>query len=101
MFEFEFFGTMGSRVQEEQTKRNVSKLREHAEELLREPRPSRLWLHFQLREDRLDRDLDNLGDALMPLYNGWFPGLGEVQLSKGPRRPCEKEYMWFCAHGQS
>jgi|SoiMethySBSTD1v2_1073268.scaffolds.fasta_scaffold178504_4 hypothetical protein len=92
-----YFGTIGSRVQEAQTKSNVAALRARANELKRGAKSTSLWLHFRLSSDRRDRDLDNLADALMPLFNGWFPGLTEIHLSKGPPQPGEIERMWLDA----
>lgn len=92
-----FFGTIGNRVQEAQTKENVAELRVRASALKDGVKPTILHLHFQLSSDRRDRDLDNLGDALMPLFNGWWPGLADIHLSKGPRQRGETETMWIAA----
>jgi hypothetical protein len=95
--EVPFFGTIGSRIQEAQTKANVATIRARAGELQRGVKPTSLRLHFQLSSARRDRDLDNLGDALMPLFNGWFPGLTEVRLTKGRPQGGETERMWISA----
>jgi hypothetical protein len=90
-----FFGTIGSQTQEDQTRKNVAELRARANALKLGAKPTSLWLHFQLSSNRRDRDLDNLADALMPLFNGWFPGLAEIHLSKGPAQSDEVETMWM------
>ena len=97
LFEFPYFGTIGSSVQEAQTKANVASLRLRADELTRHTRPTSLGLHFQLSTDRRDRDLDNLGDGLMPLFNGLFPGLVDIRLSKGPSQAGATERLWVSA----
>ncbi len=98
LLEVDFFGTIGSRKQEDETRKNLARLETRAEEIVREPSATSLWLHFQLSAERRDRDLDNLGDGLMSLFNRWFPGLDEVQLSKGPARAGWSECMWIGAH---
>jgi hypothetical protein len=90
-----FFGTIGNRVQEARTRENVAELRVRASALKDGVKPTSLRIHFQLSSDRRDRDLDNLGDALIPLFNAWFPGLDEIQLSKGSRQRGKTETMWL------
>ena len=99
VFEFSYFGTTGSSVQEAQTKANVAALRLRTDELTRHPGPTSLWLHFQLSDTRRDRDLDNLGDGLMPLFNGLFPGLTEIRMSKAPPHVGPTECLWVSAKG--
>jgi hypothetical protein len=97
VFEFPYFGTIGSSISEAQTSENVAMLRARADELTQHPRPTLLQLHFQLSGERRDRDLDNLGDALMPFFNGLFPGLVDIRLTKGPPRPGQAERLWVSA----
>ena len=93
--EVPFFGTIGSRTQEAQSKENRATIRARAGELQRGVETTNLHLHFQLSKDRRDRDLDNLADALMPSFNRLFPGLTEVRMSKSPPQGGETERMWI------
>lgn len=95
--EVPFFGTIGSRIQEAQTKANVATIRARAGKLQHGLTPTSLSLHFQLSSARRDRDLDNLGDALMPFFNGCLPGLTAVRLTKGRPQGGETERMWISA----
>jgi hypothetical protein len=91
--EVRYFGTIGSSVQAAQTRALFAEIRLRTGMLREAVKAASLRIHFQLSSNRRDRDLDNLGDALMPLFNGWFPGLADLHSSKGPRQPGETERM--------
>jgi hypothetical protein len=94
LFELPYFGTIGNSIQEAQTKSNRVALAARDHELVRHPAPHGLWLHFQLSSERRDRDLDNLGDALMPFFNRLFPKLDEIRMSKSMPHLGPSERLW-------
>lgn len=74
-----YFGTNGKSIYEAQTQLN----REALSGLLRFDRNLRsLGVSFTLSLKRTDRDLDNLFDALVPLFNRLYPSLEELVLVK-------------------
>lgn len=67
-FEFEYFGTIGSSKYEAQSRLNRELLRSRSDEFF-DPSSNSLALSFQLSKRRNDRDIDNLVDPLIPLFN--------------------------------
>jgi len=82
---FPFFGTIGSSEYEAQTKENRDAIEKAwGDQLTEDASAKHLSLSFQLSAGRRDRDLDNLADALMPLFNSRLPSLDEILLLKEP-----------------
>jgi hypothetical protein len=80
---FPFFGTIGDTRYEVQSKLNRDAIAEQLKPQLREiARSSTLCLSFELSANRRDRDLDNLADALMPLFNRHSENLDHMCLVK-------------------
>lgn len=100
LFEFPYFGTIGSSKYEQQIKENRVALCAREQEFLCRPSTG-LWLHFQLSTARRDRDLDNLADALMPLFNELLPNLGELRLSKSLPHVESTERLWVSTDFES
>lgn len=74
-----FFGTIGNSLYEAQTKLNREALRAvlSPDQLV----PS-LRVAFTLSAERRDRDLDNLYDGLVPLFNRLYPAVEDLLLVK-------------------
>lgn len=80
---FPFFGTIGNAKYEAQSKLNRDAIAAHFQPELRETaRTHTLCLCFRLSDRRRDRDLDNLADALMPVFNRHCAGLDHICLAK-------------------
>jgi len=91
---FPFFGTIGDTRYEVQSKLNCDAIAEQLKPQLREvARTSTLCLCFQLSANRRDRDLDNLADALMPLFNRHCEDLDHICLVKASAASQDTEVL--------
>ena len=80
---FPYFGTIGDSKSEYQTKTNRTAIEEKFYEILRDNSESKsLSLSYQLSIGRKNRDLDNLTDAIMPLFNKHCKNLSNLLLVK-------------------
>jgi hypothetical protein len=85
-----FFGTPGDSKYEAQSKSNQEVLGKRIEQ----DRDIRsLGLSFTLSQFRKDRDLDNLYDGLVKLFNKLYPKINELLLVKETPRPEQGEVL--------
>lgn len=68
-FRCPYFGTIGGRTSEAQTRENRNRLAGETTNYLQGRSSKELGLSFQLSAERRPRDLDNLVDAFMPFFN--------------------------------
>jgi hypothetical protein len=89
-----YFGTIGNSKYEAQSKENRAAISVTFDSLIRDGRISRcLGLSFQLSTRKRDRDVDNLADALIPVFNHYIPDLDHLCLVKEQSRPNDSEVL--------
>ncbi len=89
-----FFGTIGSSKYEAQSRTNQSVIEQSKEvDWVTLRANCSLGLSFQLSEKRTSRDLDNLIDGLMPLFNSKLPSINYLFAIKPDSILSDEEYL--------
>jgi len=87
---FAYFGTISRAVVEAQTRENRTRLEADAIPRLQYPVSEDLGLSFQITNGRLNRDLDNLVDALIPFFNAHMEPIDRICAVK--ESPVDADY---------